>query len=144
MTAMTTIHTTPSVWVAMQSSGASQALVERINTFAESHEVQDIEVEASRILHDVGQHASAWLVVDGAAEGLEALSDLAWKCTQANDCFRCLIIGSQQPESWPEGTIFLPPHALSTTILDRLRLESHALRIRSRRNRTIQQMRQRP
>lgn len=141
---MTTIHTTPSVWVALHSANASQALTERIQSFAESHALTDPQQDSGRVMHSVGQHASAWLVVEAESGHAQALQDLAQRCVNVNDCFRCLVIGAENPEEWPEKSIHMPAHALSSSILDRLRLESHALRIQSRRSRTVAALRHRP
>lgn len=141
---MTTIHTTPSVWVALRSYNAGKALTERIQTFADGHTLSDPKQESGRVMHAVGTHASAWLVIDAGAAMAEELQDLAFRCVEMNDCFRCLVIGAENAQNWPAKTVHLPAHALSSSILDRLRLESHALRIQSRRSRTVAALRQRP
>lgn len=141
---MTTIHTTPCVWVALRSYNAGKALTERIQAFAEGHTLSDPKQESGKIMHAVGQHASAWLVVDAEGANANELQTLAFRCGELNDCFRCLVIGAEHAEDWPEKSIHLPAHALSSSILDRLRLESHALRIQSRRSRTVAALRQRP
>lgn len=141
---MTTIHTTPSVWVSLRSYSAGKALTERIQSFADGHTLTDPKQESGRVMHAVGQHASAWLVVDAGASNAGELQALASRCVDMNECFRCLVIGAEDVSSWPEQSIHLPAHALSSSILDRLRLESHALRIQSRRTRTVAALRQRP
>jgi len=141
---MTTIHTTPVIWIAMRTASASLALSERIQSFAEAHSLTDVKTESGRVRHAIGQHASAWLVVDSNSDLAADLKDFANSCSGLNDCFRCLVIGDSADAGWPDETIHLPAHALTTTILDRLRLETHALRIQSRRNRTLNQLRQRP
>lgn len=128
----------------MRTPNASSALSERIQSFAEAHSLTDVKTESGRVRHAIGQHASAWLVVDSNSDLAADLKTFANACADVNDCFRCLVIGDSLEEGWPNETIHLPAHALTTTILDRLRLETHALRIQSRRNRTLNQMRQRP
>lgn len=141
---MTTIHTTPSVWVSLRTYNAAKALTERIQSFADGHTLTDPKQESGRVMHAVGQHASAWLVVDAGASNAHELRELAYRCAHVNDCFRCLVIGAEDTSNWPEQSIHMPAHALSSSILDRLRLESHALRIQSRRSRTVAALRQRP
>ena len=140
---MTTVHTTPSIWVSMKSINAAKSLSERIGSFADANVLSDPRLENSRVLHAVGQHASAWLVVDAGQSNVPDLLALAAQCSEANDCFRCLVVGAREEQSWPEKSIYLPAEALSSTILDRLRLESHALRITSRRHRNLAQVRHR-
>jgi hypothetical protein len=141
---MTTIHTTPTVWVALRSFNASKALTERIQSFADAYALTDLRQDSSRVMHAVGQHASAWLVVEADTPNVVEMQQLAARCVDANHCFRCLVIGTESPEDWPEKSIHLPAHALSSSILDRLRLESHALRIQSHRSRTVAALRHRP
>lgn len=128
----------------MASKRASEALAQRVQDFAKGQEIENLDTQSSQILHDIGQHASAWLVLDCQCPQRDELRNLATQCALANPYFRCLVIGADADDAWPAWGIHLPAHALSTTILDRLRLESHALRIQSRRRRTLEQLRQRP
>ena len=143
---MTTPFTTPTVWLAHPGNHASRSLLERIAPFAEGHDLQELNGSGpSRLLHDVGQHATAWMVVYHNDDQVAVWQDLARQCREINDCFRCLVIGAPGTEGWPEDSLFLPAAALSTTIIDRLRVESHALRMTSTRRRHIARlMGQRP
>ena len=77
------------------------------------------------------------------------LHALAAQCRQANPGFRCMVLVSTDTDldleraSWPDESIFLLESALSTTIIDRLRSETHAGRIANHRRRQIERLRHR-
>jgi hypothetical protein len=54
-----------------------------------------------------------------------------------------MIIGTSQVDKWPENSIFLAENALSTTIIDRLRNETHVLRMMSSRMRHVRRLQSR-
>ena len=134
---MTAYHTTPSVWFAARSAAAAHALIERTSPFCDAHELLNFSTEGPRVLHDVGTHAVAMLVVDAEAGRLADLCDLAWKCGEINPWFRCVVLGDGGECDWPKPTIFLPASTLSSVLIDRVRLETHALRIAANRQRHV-------
>ncbi len=146
-----TTHTTPTVWIAGKEQRAVDSYLQRIAPFADSHELSEGELERSpsRILHNVASRATAWFLVTAADRWTRELTDLAAQCREANSGFRCLVVADwealseEQRGIWPADTLFLPTTSLSTTIIDRLRSETHANRIASHRRRQIERLQQR-
>jgi hypothetical protein len=137
---MTAYHSTPTVWFAARSAAASAALMERSAPFCDARELLHLGSDSSRVLHDVGTHAVALLVVEVDAGRHAELCDLAWRCSEVNPWFRCLVVGDGGECDWPKSTIYLPSATLSSVIIDRIRLEAHALRIAASRNRHVDRL----
>ncbi len=87
--------------------------------------------------------ALVWLLVDVASSNDERLISAAQSAKDQNEFFRCAVIGSKLPEAWPIGTLHMDSNSLSTSILDRLRNESHALRIANSRLRHMRRLQNR-
>ena len=146
-----TTHTTPSVWIAGKEQRSVESYLQRIAPFADSHELSEGELERSpsRILHNVASRATAWFLVTACERWSQELTDLAAQCREANSGFRCLVVADwealsdEQRGVWPADTLFLPTNSLSTTIIDRLRSETHANRIATHRRRQIERLQQR-
>lgn len=146
-----TTHTTPTIWIAGKEQRFVDSYLQRIAPFAESHELSESELErsASRILHNVASRSTAWFLVTAPERWTYELTSLARKCREFNSGFQCLVVADWESLSdsermaWPEGTIFVPTHALSTTIIDRLRAETHANRIATHRRRQIERLQRR-
>ena len=146
-----TTHTTPTIWIAGKEQRFVDSYLQRIAPFAESHELSESELErsASRILHNVASRSTAWFLVTAPERWTYELISLARKCREFNSGFQCLVVADWESLSdgermaWPEGTIFVPTHALSTTIIDRLRAETHANRIATHRRRQIERLQRR-
>ena len=148
---MTVSNTTPTVWIAGQDPRHVKSFQERIASFSSGHALDESDLVRSpmRVIHDVASHATAWLVVTHPDRWSPAMSALSAQCREANPGFRCLVLmpseglGDAERAMWPEDTIFLPLNSLSTTIIDRLRSETHAGRIANHRRRQIERLRQR-
>ena len=140
---MTILNTTPTVWLALQNTTAAMALLRRIGDFAIGHELGVISTNRSRMLHDVAQHKSGWLVTNLQGASAEELAKIATDCREANPYFRCLVIGGESGVNWPKDTVFVSAGTLSTSVLDRLRSETHVLRLTSSRERQLQRLRSR-
>ena len=146
-----TTHTTPAIWIAGKEQRLVDSYLQRIAPFAESHELSEVELERSpsRILHNVASRSTAWFLVTAPERWTDELTALARKCRELNSGFRCLVVADWESFSdvertvWPEGTIFVPAHALSTTVIDRLRAETHANRIATHRRRQIERLQRR-
>jgi hypothetical protein len=126
---MTPFNSTPLIWVAFGSTAESESFAERIRDFAEAHALADSEVSNAEFVHANAKHQSAWLLIDEEMQGKSAIKALAKHAAEAHEYFRCMVVGEIQAESWPKNTISLPSDALSTAVIDRLRNESHVLRI---------------
>lgn len=148
---MTITNTTPTVWIASADDRQVQSFQQRIEAFATGHELDAMDMLRSplRIVHDVASHATAWFVVMHRNRCTPELHALATQCRQANPGFRCMVLVSKDTDlnleraSWPDESIFLLESALSTTIIDRLRSETHAGRIANHRRRQIERLRHR-
>jgi hypothetical protein len=140
---MTILNSTPTVWLALQNTTAAMALLRRIGDFAVGHELGVITTNRSRMLHDVAQHRSGWLVTNLEGTSADELAKVAADCRAANPYFRCLVIGGGAGVNWPKDTLFVTAGTLSTTVLDRLRSETHALRLTSARERQLQRLKSR-
>lgn len=146
-----TTHTTPTVWVAGKEQRLVDSYLQRIAPFADSHELSEGELERSpsRILHNVASRATAWFLVTAPGRWSADLRALAFQCREANAGFRCMVVADWEGLSeeerafWPEDTVFVPTTALSTTIIDRLRSETHVNRIASHRRRQIERLQKR-
>ena len=142
-----TTHTTPTIWIAGQDQRHVNSYVERVAPFADAHELTPADAERfpGRVVHNVASRATAWLVVTDRQRWSPALSELAARCREVNAGFRCLVVADAAADAtvrgiWPEDTVYLPPTALSTTVIDRLRSETHANRIASHRRRQIERL----
>lgn len=148
---MTITNTTPTVWIAGVDARQVQSFQERIAPFATGHDLDALDLQRSplRVVHDVASHATAWLVVMHRDRCTPELLALAAQCREANSGFRCMVLVPSDVDFdaeraiWPEESIFLPESALSTTIIDRLRSETHAGRIANHRRRQIERLRHR-
>lgn len=148
---MTITNTTPTVWIAGTDARQVQSFQQRIDPFAHGHELDVHELMRSplRVVHDVASHATAWLVVMHRDRCTPELHALAANCREANPGFRCMVLVpadidlDAERRCWPDESIFLSERALSTTIIDRLRSETHAGRIANHRRRQIERLRHR-
>lgn len=148
---MTTLQTTPSVWIAGKESKHVQSMIQRIAHFAQGHELDELELSRfrERVLHDIGTHATAWLVVTSGSRWSADLIQLAHECREVNSGFRCLVLvplKTWNPDSssvWPQDTLYIDADSLSTTVIDRLRSETHANRIATQRRRHIERLQKR-
>jgi hypothetical protein len=138
---MTPHHSTPSVWVVYSNQNEAENLIARISDFSEGHLWNNSESDA--FLQSIDTHRSSWLLVDSESSTDKTLHTLAQATSQEHEFFRCLVIGAQSPESWPENTIHLDRNSLSTSIIDRLRNESHVLRMASSRIRHMRRLQNR-
>lgn len=125
---MTPFNSTPIIWIAFGNTSESESFAARIRDFAEARALADSERSSSEFLHENGKHQSAWLVVDEEMSHNQQLQQLAQEAASAHDFFKCLIVGGNTAH-WPEDSISLPTSELSTAIIDRLRNETHVLRI---------------
>ena len=126
-------------------------MIQRIAHFAQGHELDESEWSRfpERVLHDIGTHATAWLVVTSESRWTPELIQLANQCREINAGFRCLVLvpfQSWEMEAdsvWPKDTLYLDSNSLSTTVIDRLRSETHAARIATQRRRHIERLQKR-
>ena len=140
---MTPYNSTPIIWVAFGSTAESESFAERIRDFSEAHALADAEVSDSEFVHANAKHQSAWLIVDEEMQGDSAIKALAKRAAEAHEYFRCMVVGEVNSTAWPADTISLSSDSLSTAVIDRLRNESHVLRIAISRNRHMRRL-QRP
>ena len=146
-----TSQTTPSVWVAGREQRHVDSYVQRIAHFADSQELSIGEMERApgRILHDVTSRATAWFLVTAPDRWTPELLELAAQCRAANPGFRCLVlvdlaqITDAERAQWPAETLYISRESLSTSVIDRLRSETHAHRIASHRRRQIERLHRR-
>ncbi len=138
---MTPHHSTPTVWVFYNNRNEAENLINRISDFSEGH-FWDAE-ESVTFLQDIDAHRSSWMLVDKKHADDSKLQALAFNTSEQYEFFRCLVIGSEAPDKWPETTIHLHKNSLSTSIIDRLRNESHVLRIASSRVRHMRRLQNR-
>lgn len=140
---MTPFRSTPSIWIAFSNQQTSAALCQRISEFASAHEFSNVEHDASQFLEEITEHSSAWLLLDAASSANENLANLAKQAASQSEFFRCAIVGENNVEMWPDSTLYLDPNSLSTSIIDRLRNESHVLRIVNNRQRRLNRLKNR-
>jgi len=140
---MTPFQTTPSIWIAFQNQEEANSLVSRMESFAHGKKLQSTSEEIEGFLLDNQKTALVWLLVDAASCNDDRLISAAHGAKDQNEFFRCAVIGSNLPESWPNGTLHMDSNSLSTSILDRLRNESHALRIANSRLRHMRRLQNR-
>lgn len=138
---MTPHHSTPSVWVVYSNRNEAENLISRISDFSEGHFWDASESET--FLKNVDCHRSSWLLVDSKSSEDQNLQAIAMKTSEENESFRCLVIGAIAPSNWPTNAIHLAANTLSTSIIDRLRNESHVLRIASSRIRHVRRLQNR-
>lgn len=140
---MTPFNSTPVVWIAFVNRGEAESLAERISSFADARVLDTIDLNDAAFLHEIGMHQSAWLVLDESQGSNEALQALCRQASETHEFFRCMCVGLESQEGWPAGSVFLSPNTLSTTVIDRLRNESHVLRIMSSRIRHMRRLQNR-
>ena len=138
---MTPHHSTPTVWVFYSNRNEAENLISRISDFSAGH-FWDAE-ESVTFLQDIDAHRSSWMLVDKKHADDSKLQALAFNATERYEFFRCLVIGAEAPGKWPETAIHLDKNTLSTSIIDRLRNESHVLRIASSRVRHMRRLQNR-
>ena len=138
---MTPHHSTPTVWAFYSNRNEAENLINRISDFCEG-QVWDAD-ESVTFLQDIDAHRSSWMLVDKKHADDSKLQALAFNATERYEFFRCLVIGAEAPEKWPETAIHLDKNTLSTSIIDRLRNESHVLRIASSRLRHMRRLQNR-
>ena len=138
---MTPHHSTPTVWAFYSNRNEAENLINRISDFCEGH-FWDAD-ESVTFLQDLDAHRSSWMLVDKKHADDSKIQALAFRATEQYEFFRCLIIGSETPDKWPETAIHLDKNTLSTSIIDRLRNESHVLRIASSRVRHMRRLQNR-
>ena len=140
---MTPFNSTPLIWVAFGTNAESESFAERIRDFSEAHALADADVSDAEFVHANAQHQSAWLIVDEEMQSDSTIKALAKRAAEAHEYFRCMIVGEADTEAWPANTIALSSDALSTAVIDRLRNESHVLRIAISRNRHMRRLQRR-
>jgi hypothetical protein len=140
---MTPFNSTPVVWIAFESASESESLAERIASFADARVLEPSEREPSAFLNTLGRHQTGWLLVDESVADNVEFQALGRSAAESHEFFRCMIIGTSQVDKWPENSIFLAENALSTTIIDRLRNETHVLRMMSSRMRHVRRLQSR-
>jgi len=140
---MTPFNSTPVVWIAFDSASESESLAKRIESFAEARVLEVSERNVSAFLSTLGKHQTGWLLVDESMAADGAFQSLGRSATDSHEFFRCMVIGKLHDDKWPESSIFLAEDALSTTIIDRLRNETHVLRMMSSRMRHVRRLQNR-
>lgn len=140
---MTPFQSTPVIWLAIESNSVFQNFAERIANFSSVEKLDAGEDIRARFHYSLRTHQSSWLLVHSDNTDQVAIQELAQEATTNFEFFRCMVIGASDKSSWPEKTIHLPKDSLSTTIIDRIRNESHVLRIFNSRLRHIRRLQQR-
>ena len=140
---MTPFRSTPIIWIAFQNQDVSESLIERMSSFAHGKKIGPISDDRNRFIEEVSTHTSSWLLVDSESSSNTELIELAQEAQQQNEFFRCAVIGALKQTDWPIGSIHIPTDSLSTAILDRLRNESHVLRMESSRLRHLRRLQNR-
>lgn len=140
---MTPFNSTPVVWIAFDSATESESLAKRIESFADARVLEVSERNVSAFLHTLGKHQTGWLLVDEACAANAEFQSLGQNAANNHEFFRCMVIGKSHDEKWPENSVFLAEEALSTTIIDRLRNETHVLRMMSSRMRHVRRLQNR-
>tara|TARA_B100000497_G_C7467120_1_gene288104 strand:+ start:190 stop:606 length:417 start_codon:yes stop_codon:yes gene_type:complete len=138
---MTPHHSTPSIWVVYNNRNEAANLIDRISDFSEGHFWDSSAV--NDFLLNIDKHRSSWLVVDSKSSEDSDLQAAAHKASSTYEFFRCLVIGSNKHSEWPENSIHIEKNTLSTSIIDRLRNESHVLRMASSRVRHMRRLQNR-
>lgn len=139
---MTPFNSTPIIWIAFANEAEGESFASRIRDFAEARVLSAAELTLSEFLHENGKHQSAWLIVDEDMSENTTVQALAKESAAVHDFFKCMIVGGST-QAWPDGSIALPQHELSTAIIDRLRNESHVLRISISRMRHMRRLQSR-
>jgi hypothetical protein len=114
-----------------------------MESFAQGKKLQNNTEDIRKFILDNHKSALTWLLVDSTLSNDSSLLAAAAEASKQNEFFRCAVVGTTQPETWPSGTIHMDLNSLSTAILDRLRNESHALRIASSRLRHMRRLQNR-
>lgn len=140
---MTPFNSTPLIWVAFGTIAESESFAERIRDFSEAHALADANVSDVEFVHANSKHQSAWLIIDEEMQGDSTIKALAKCAAEAHEYFRCMVVGQANTEGWPANTIALSSDALSAVVIDRLRNESHVLRIAISRNRHMRRLQSR-
>ena len=140
---MTPFQTTPSVWIAFDNQDEAESLASRMESFAHGKKLQTSTEGIQNFLSENLKSSLTWLLVDATLSDNSSLVVAAAQASRQNEFFRCAVIGTTHPETWPIGTIHLSLNSLSTAILDRLRNESHAMRIASSRLRHMRRLQNR-
>ena len=138
---MTPHHSTPSIWVVYNNRNEAENLIDLISDFSEGHFWDSSAV--NDFLLNIDKHRSSWLVVDSKSSEDSDLQAAAQKASSTYEFFRCLVIGSYKPSEWPDNSIHIEKNTLSTSIIDRLRNESHVLRMASSRVRHMRRLQNR-
>lgn len=140
---MTPFQSTPSIWIAFHNQEEAESLASRMESFAQGKKLQNNTEDIRKFILDNHKSALTWLLVDSTLSDDSSLLAAAAEASKQNEFFRCAVVGTTQPETWPSGTIHMDLNSLSTAILDRLRNESHALRIASSRLRHMRRLQNR-
>lgn len=140
---MTPFQSTPVIWLAFEQHSVFENFAERIANFASVEKLDAGKDSRERFLDSLESHQSSWLMVGSDAADNEAFQSLAAEATENFEFFRCMVVGATDTSVWPENTIHLPKNSLSTMIIDRIRNESHVLRIFNSRLRHIRRLQQR-
>jgi hypothetical protein len=140
---MTPFQSTPIIWIAFQNQDVSESFIERMSSFAQGKKIGPIADDRNRFIKEVSVHTSSWLLVDTESSANTELIELAQEAQQQNEFFRCAVVGASKQTDWPVSTIHIPSDSLSTAILDRLRNESHVLRMESSRLRHLRRLQNR-
>ena len=140
---MTPYNSTPLIWVAFGTNAESESFAERIRDFSEAHALAEADVSDVEFVDASAKHQSAWLIVDQEMQGDPTIQALAKRAAEAHEYFRCMIVGEADSKAWPANTITLSSDSLSTAVIDRLRNESHVLRIAISRNRHMRRLQRR-
>ena len=140
---MTPFRSTPIIWIAFQNQYVSESLIERMSSFAHGKKIEPISDDRNHFIEEVSTHTSSWLLVDSESSANTELIELAQEAQKQNEFFRCAVIGALKLTDWPIGSIHIPADSLSTAILDRLRNESHVLRMESSRLRHLRRLQNR-
>lgn len=140
---MTPFNSTPLIWVAFGTNAESESFAERIRDFSEAHALADADVSDAEFVHANAKHQSAWLIIDEEMQGNSTIKALAKRAAEAHEYFRCMVVGEADLKLWPPNSIAVSSDALSTAVIDRLRNESHVLRIAISRNRHMRRLQSR-
>jgi hypothetical protein len=138
---MTPHHSTPSVWVVYNNRNEAENLINRTSDFSEGHLWDSSAV--TDFLQNIDKHRSSWMLVDSKNATDGSLQAVATKASNEYEFFRCLVIGAANISEWPDTAIHMDKNKLSTSIIDRLRNESHVLRMASSRLRHMRRLQNR-
>ena len=140
---MTPYNSTPLIWVAFGSPDESESFAERIRDFSDAHALAEKDLSASQFIHANAKHQSTWLIVNEEMQDNVNINALAKIAAEAHEYFRCIVVGEIHAATWPANTIVMSQNSLSTAVIDRLRNESHVLRISISRNRHMRRLQSR-